>query len=230
MIRNARPDVLLDIGAGVLLGIHSGTIRLFLFGVFGERNGVFLEDMDEDIIKELLHDDVRMTEGRAGIGRRREMIRELLDFLDDITGTAVFRLEFLDESQRLGIRMRMLAHQREHQLLLFGKMFLQLSLETGVEMMETREHLAMMRIMDDEDLVEELFRLRHELAIRDVMRSFKVVEHLRDLEILEGFDIIMHIPLLRLPGCHLVELRKEFFHIEPFSRTAMEIASCPPQQ
>ena len=55
----------------------------------------------------------------------------------------------------------MLAHQREHELFFLGKMFFQFCFQAGIEMMEAREHFTMMRIMDDEDLVEEFFCFSH---------------------------------------------------------------------
>ena len=68
-----------------------------MFGVFREGDGVFLEDMDEDVVKELFHDNIRVAEGRASICWRREVIRQFLDFFDDVAGTGVLRFQVLDK-------------------------------------------------------------------------------------------------------------------------------------
>ena len=53
--------------------------------------------MDEDVVKELFHDNIRVAEGRASICWRREVIRQFLDFFDDVAGTGVLRLQVLDK-------------------------------------------------------------------------------------------------------------------------------------
>ena len=63
----------------------TGDISL-LFCVLGEGDGVLFEDVDEDIVEELFHDRVGAAEGRASVSRRREVVRELLDLLDDVAG------------------------------------------------------------------------------------------------------------------------------------------------
>ena len=108
----------------------------------------------------------------------------------------------------------MLAHQREHELLLFGEVLFKLRLEPRVEVEQAREHLAVMRVMDDEDLVEQLLRLRHELAARHMVRSLEVIEHLIDREFLERLDVGMYVLLRRLPRRCRIELGEEFLHVE----------------
>lgn len=93
---------------------------LFLFRVFREGDGIFFEDLDEDIVEEGFHDLVRALEGRAGIRRRREIIREFIEFLDDIAGTGMFIFQRLDVVQRCLIRMGMLAHEREDEPFFFS--------------------------------------------------------------------------------------------------------------
>ena len=116
----------------------------------------------------------------------------------------------------------MLAHQREHELFFLGKMFFQFCFQAGIEMMEAREHFTMMRIMDNEDLVEEFFCFSHESAICHVMRRFQIIKHLRDFKRLERFNIIMDVPLRRLFGSCLIEFGQELSTSRPFSRTAWQ--------
>ena len=192
-----------------LYAIAISSAGSLLFCVLGEGNGIFFEDVDEDVVEEGLHRCVGVAEGRAGILRRREVVGELLNLLDDVACACVFLFELVDEVERRFVRVRMLAHQREDELFFLGKVLLKLGLEARVEVVEAREHLAVMRVVDDEDLVEEFLRLGHEFAIRDVVRRFEIIEHLCDLEVLERLDVGVHILRRRRTGCHLVELGEE---------------------
>lgn len=187
-----------------------------LFGVLGEGNGILFEDVDEDVIEEGFHCCVGVAERRASVLRRREVVGELLDFLDDIACARVLVLELLDEVERLFVRVRMLAHQREDELLFLGEVLLELGLEARVEVVEAREHLAVMRVVDDEDFVEKILRLGHEAAVRDMVRRLEVIEHLRDLEVLERLDVRVHILRRRRTGRDFVELREELLDVHAF--------------
>lgn len=192
----------------------TGDVSL-LFCVLGEGDGVLFEDVDEDIVEELFHDRVGAAEGRASVSRRREVVRELLNLLDDVAGARVLILELLYEGERLLVRVRMLAHQREDELLFLGEVLFELGLETCIEVVEAREHLAVVRVVDDENLVEQLLRLGHELAVRDVVRRFEVIEHLEDRQVLEGLDVGMHVLRLRRTGRDFIEVSEELLDIEP---------------
>ena len=184
-----------------------------LFCVLGEGDGVLFEDVDEDIVEELFHDRVGAAEGRASVSRRREVVRELLNLLDDVAGARVLILELLHEGERLLVRVRMLAHQREDELFFLGEMLFQFCLQAGIKMVKAREHFTMMRIMDDEDLVEKFFRFSHESAVCNVMRRFQVVKHFRDCKRFERFNIAMYVPLRSLSFCGLIELGQEFIYM-----------------
>ena len=93
-------------------------------------------------------------------------------------------------------------------------MLFQFCLQAGIKMVKAREHFTMMRIMDDEDLVEKFFRFSHESAVCNVMRRFQVVKHFRDCKRFERFDITMYIPLRRLSFCGLIELGQEFIYVQ----------------
>ena len=73
-----------------------------------------------------------------------------------------------------------------------------------------------MRVVDDEDLVEEILRLGHEAAVRDVVRRLEVIEHLRDLEVLERLDVRVHVLRRRRTGRDFVELREELLDVHAF--------------
>lgn len=107
----------------------------------------------------------------------------------------------------------MSAHLWEDELFFLGEVFLKLRFESCIEVMKTREHFAMMRIMDDENFIEKFFGLCHETAVRDVMRGLQIVEHIRDAEFLKGFNVCVDVPLLCLScGC-LIEIAEELFYV-----------------
>lgn len=187
--------------------------RLLLLCVLWEGYGVFFEDVDEDVVKELLHNRVGVAESRAGIGRWREVFCELLDFLDDVARARVFRFEFLDKGECFPVGMRMLAHQREDELFFLGKVFFELCLESSIEMVEAREHLTVMRVVDDENLIEEFLCFRHETTIRDMMCRFEVIEHFRDSQLLERLDVSVDISLRRFARGDFVQICEELFHL-----------------
>lgn len=85
-------------------GLRGWATLSLLFGVLGEDNGILFEDVDEDVVEESFHRRVGVAERRAGILRRREVVGELLDFLDDVACACVLVFELLDEGERLFVR------------------------------------------------------------------------------------------------------------------------------
>ena len=128
-----------------------------LFFVFREENGIFFEDVNEDIVKEGFHFFVCLCVRKTCVFRQSEIIGQGLDFLDDVACSGVFVFQGFYVRNGCLVRWHISPHEGEDKAFFLGKVFFQFGLEVGVETVQLCQEFTVMRIMDDEDLVEELF-------------------------------------------------------------------------